>query len=230
MIELYYSPLDPFSRTARLILGEYGETVNFIEERVWDRRYEFLALNPAGTVPVMIEDDGPPICGINAIAEYLDETRPANARGWQAMPRGFFARAEVRRLVDWFDRKFNLEVTVNILGEKIDKRFLSPDAGGGALDMKVVHIGTTNLRYHLKYTDHLLASRNWLAGDLMTRADLTAAAHLSCLDYLGHVPWETALVTKDWYARLKSRPCFRALLTDRIAGIQPVAHYVDLDF
>ena len=67
MIDVYHSPLDPFSRTARLLLGEYGETVNFIEERVWDRRHEFLAMNPAGTLPVMIEDDGPPICGINAI-------------------------------------------------------------------------------------------------------------------------------------------------------------------
>lgn len=230
MITLYHSPLDPFSRATRLMFGEYGETVTFVEEKVWERRHDFLMLNPAGSVPVMVEDDGPAICGAYAIAEYLDETRPANARGWQSLPRGYFARAEVRRLIDWFDRKFNEEVTINVVGEKIDKRFLPKEMGGGSLDMKAVHVGTKNLRFHLKYTDHLLAGRNWLAGDLMTRADLVAAAHLSSLDYLGHVPWESALVTKDWYARLKSRPSFRPLLGDRIAGIPPIQHYVDLDF
>jgi glutathione S-transferase len=33
-------------------------------------------------------------------------------------------RAETRRLVNWFDRKFNKEVTDNLFGEKLMKTFL----------------------------------------------------------------------------------------------------------
>ncbi|HZY20786.1 MAG TPA: glutathione S-transferase family protein, partial [Beijerinckiaceae bacterium] len=35
---------------------------------------------------------------------------------------------------------------------------------------------------------------------------------------------------KDWYARVKSRPAFRAVLADRVPGMTPASHYADLDF
>ena len=72
--------------------------------------------------------------------------------------------------------------------------------------------------------------RNWLAGDRLTLADITAAAHLSCVDYIGDVPWDGYEDAKTWYARVKSRPSFRAILADAIPGLPPVAAYADLDF
>ena len=70
----------------------------------------------------------------------------------------------------------------------------------------------------------------WLAGDRLTLADLTAAAHLSCVDYLGDVPWDQYEEAKTWYARIKSRPSFRPLLADYIPGLAPAPIYADLDF
>jgi glutathione S-transferase len=35
---------------------------------------------------------------------------------------------------------------------------------------------------------------------------------------------------KGWYARVKSRPSFRALLADTLPGIPPSKTYGDLDF
>ena len=64
----------------------------------------------------------------------------------------------------------------------------------------------------------------------ISAADLTAAAHLSCLDYLGDVPWDEHPVAKEWYARLKSRPSFRPLLADHWPGTNPPEHYANLDF
>ena len=72
--------------------------------------------------------------------------------------------------------------------------------------------------------------RRWLGGDHYGLADITAAAHLSCLDYLGDVPWAAHPLAKDWYARVKSRPAFRPLLADRLPGMAPAAHYDNLDF
>jgi glutathione S-transferase len=64
----------------------------------------------------------------------------------------------------------------------------------------------------------------------MTLADVAAAAHLSAVDYLGDVPWTDHAPAKEWYARIKSRPSFRAILADAMPGIPPPKHYSDLDF
>ena len=87
-----------------------------------------------------------------------------------------------------------------------------------------------NIRYHLAYLGWLVRTRNFLAGDRLTYADLAAAAHLSVADYLGDVPWSEDEAAKSWYARVKSRPSFRPLLADTLAGLAPATHYADLDF
>lgn len=230
MLVLYHYPLSPFSRIVRLMLGEYGENAELREEHAWERRPEFLSLNPAGEVPVLIDGDEAVVSGATVIAEYFEETRgPAGSAG-RLMPTNALARAEVRRLVDWFNVKFNDEVTRNLVVEKIDRRFMPRQLGGGSPEVSAVRAGLANIRHHLKYVGYLIGRRNWLAGDQITYADLAAAAHLSCVDYLGDVPWDVDQTARDWYARIKSRPAFRPLLSDHIAGMPPPPAYADLDF
>jgi glutathione S-transferase len=177
---------------------------------------------------VLVTDEDGPICGAYAISEYLDETPgDGDARGFQLFPGETIARAEVRRLVDWFDHKFYEEVTSYLVEEKVFRRF-GPNSAPP--DMEAMRAGHENLRYHLAYVSHLAETRSWLAGDAMSFADLAAAAHLSTLDYLGEVPWEDFEPAKSWYALLKSRPSFRPLLADRVAGFIPSGSYADLDF
>ena len=126
----------------------------------------------------------------------------------------------------WFDLKFNREVTDNIVGEKLMKRFLRLGEPHGPS----IRAGKANIHYHLDYIGFLTGKRNWLAGEQFSLADITAAAHLSAIDYIGDVPWEEHREARDWYARVKSRPSFRALLEDRIPGISPVSHYENVDF
>ena len=226
MRQLYHLPISPACRKVRLVLAEKGLPFELVEERDWERRHEFLALNPAGEVPVMVEDEGEPICGATAIAEYLEET----ASDVALLPGNPRERAETRRLVDWFDRKFAIEVSDGLLFEKVTRRFLSAAEGGGAPEMPVVRAALHNLRYHLDYICYLMETRSWLAGEAMTLADLTAAAHLSCLDYVGDVPWSQYQGAKDWYVRIKSRPGFRQILADHIPGMPPPKLYANLDF
>ncbi|MDQ4060635.1 MAG: glutathione S-transferase family protein, partial [Pseudomonadota bacterium] len=160
----------------------------------------------------------------------LDETRTEVAPDRRLMPTDPCRRAEVRRLLDWFDRKFHEEVTCNLVNEKVLKRYMASAQGGGAPDASMIHAGRTNIRYHLRYIGYLIRTRNWLAGDSLTVADLAAAAHLSCVDYLGDVPWVEDETAKSWYARVKSRPAFRALLAEGIPGMPPAPAYADLDF
>ena len=56
MLTLFHHPFCPHSRFIRLALGEYGLDARLVEERVWERREEFLLLNPAGTTPVLVEE------------------------------------------------------------------------------------------------------------------------------------------------------------------------------
>lgn len=219
---LYHLPLSPFSRKVRLALTEKRIPFELRLERVWDRRDDFLALNPAATVPVLAEENGLSIADSAAICEYLDEAYPEPT----LLGRTLAERAEVRRLVAWFDQKFAAEVMRNLLYEKMLKRLM----GRGGPDGAALRAGYANLKPHLDYLGWLAETRPWLAGNFLSLADLAAAAHLSALDYLGDVDWSLSNPAKEWYARMKSRPAFRPLLVERISGIEPPAHYADLDF
>ena len=214
--------LSPFCRKVHIVLAEKDLDFEMEVEKLWERRESFLALNPAGEVPVLVEDDGPPLADATAIVEYLDETHPDPP----LLGRSPEIRVEVRRLVAWFDQKFHVEVTRNLVDEKIMKRFL----GLGEPNSQAIRAGSTNIHTHLHYIAYLTEERSWLAGNEFSLADITAAAHLSCVDYLGDVPWSDHEPAKEWYARIKSRPSFRGLLADHIPGCPPPLHYADLDF
>jgi glutathione S-transferase len=151
-----------------------------------------------------------------------EEQRPA------LFPGNREERAEVRRLVDWFNGKFHREVTRGLLEEKVYLR-LKPGANPTP-DPGVLRAIRSNLRYHMSYVGHLAHARRWLAGEELSFADLAAAAQLSSVDYVGEVPWEEFQAAKVWYARLKSRRAFRSILADRLPGAIPPEHYANLDF
>ena len=227
---LFHHPFCPHSRFVRLMLGEYGVAARLVEERVWERREAFLLLNPAGTTPVLVEEGHPAVPGADVIAEYLDETRGAELDDRRLLPTEAGTRVEVRRLTGWFNVKFFEEVTNLLVVERIYKRHMSVNHGGGPPDTQAIRAARNNIRYHLAYIGWLMRGRTWLAGERLSHADLAAAAHLSVADYLGDVPWNEDEGAKNWYARVKSRPSFRTILADTLPGIPPSATYADLDF
>jgi glutathione S-transferase len=222
MRTLYHLPLSPLCRKVRLYMSEKNLPFQLKVEKVWERRSEFFTLNPAGEVPVLVETEGQAIIDANAICEYLEETYPSpNLLGADPLQ-----RAETRRLIAWFDGKFNREVSSYLVDEKMLKRYI----GLGEPNSQAIRAGKANIVHHLDYISYLIERRNWLAGDQMTLADLSAAAHLSSIDYLGDVPWDAHPLAKQWYMRLKSRPSFRPLLADHVPGVPPPKHYAKLDF
>jgi glutathione S-transferase len=219
---LYHLPLSAFCRKVRLVLAEKRLPYELCVEKVWERRAEYLAVNAAGTVPTLVEDNGLAIPDSAVICEYLEEAYPDTP----LLGTTLAERVEVRRLVAWFDGKFASEVTNNLTGQKYLKRL----AGRGQPDATALRAGYVNLREHLEYLGWLAENRKWLAGGAMSLADFAAAAQLSVLDYTGDIDWSVSPSARDWYARMKSRPSFRPLLAERIPGIVPPSHYADLDF
>ena len=210
MPSLVHFTLDPFSRRLRLALAEYGVPVELIDEEPWNPSPDIFDLNPAGLLPV-----------------YLEETKATRV---SLIPGDAFERAEVRRITGWFDGKFYAEVSEPVLTEKVIRRFLRRDRGGGGPDTTRVRAAMACLRDHLDYISHLADHRVWLAGDDLSIADLAAAGHIAAVDYFGDLPWTDYPVAKSWYQRVKSRPSFRPLLADTIRGTAPGPHYADLDF
>jgi len=221
MNRLFHAPLSPYCRKVRLSLAEKKIEVELVDEKYWLQSGELLRRNPAGKVPVL-KMDGMMMSESAAICEYLEEKYPTPA----LMPRAPKERFEVRRLVSWFDDKFQDEVTSKLLYERVNKKM----TGTGYPDSKNVKAGAKAIKFHIDYMGWLLDQRRWLAGNDMSLADFAAAAHLSSLDYISDVDWNRNANVKDWYAKIKSRPAFRSILADQVPGFPQPPHYADLDF
>ena len=221
MVLLVHHSVVPQSRKIRLVMAEKKMLFVLKEEEPWNLSSEITNINPSGDLPVLIFD-GCVISGNYAITEYLEESNPQ----YKLLPEDSKARAEVRRIVEWFDSKFYNEVYKYIVAEKITKRFqykMAPNS-------KILKAGLNNLRFHMEYVDYLADRNSYLAGNTLTLADLIVAAHLSIIDYLGDIPWEEYKNAKLWYAKIKSRPSFKEILKDNIRGIPPSGNYANLDF
>ncbi|PXA93006.1 glutathione S-transferase [Nostoc sp. 3335mG] len=222
MWQLYQFPLCPFSRKVRLLLGEKGVGYEPVRESPWLRRDEFLDLNPTGQVPVMVDSErGVTLIDSSVICEFFEETVTKSPMLNGTAP----DRAEIRRLVIWFDTYFYRDITAPLLNERMLKRIVYRQAPDGQALRGAMKAAVE----YLDYIDYLLDHRTWLAGPMMSLADLAAAAQISVADYLGGIDWKSHEQAKRWYIGMKSRPSFRNLLTERMDGIAPPADYEKLD-
>lgn len=222
MWQVLQFPLCPFSRKVRLVLSEKGVPHELRRENPWEASDAFFALNPAGRTPVLHDADrGITLADSQAICEFLEETvdRSQLILGTAA------GRAEIRRLTALFDESFFGDVTGPLLHEKMKKRVVlrqSPDSGVLRQAMRLSH-------EHLDYIDWLVDNRRWLAGAQLSLADFAAAAQISVAEYLGGIDWQGHDNARGWYRVMKSRPSFRPLLTEKMEGIPPPAHYADVN-
>ena len=221
MVLLIHHPILPQCRKIRLQMSEKKMLFVLKEEEPWKLSPDVYKLNPAGELPIFVSD-GQVISGQYPICEYLEDISSEN----RLLPQTPGERAECRRLMAWFDEKFYRDVYRNIAQEKVFKRF----SQGLAPDSKILKIGLNNLKFHMEYIDWLTERRNYLGGAEFSLADVTAAAHLSVIDYLGDVPWENYHYAKLWYSKIKSRPSFKDILKDSAKGILPAKNYANLDF
>ncbi len=224
MYKLFHHPICPFSRKVRIYLAAKEIKFTLVVENFWTRRADFLALNPAATVPVLVDNNSHHIiCGSNIIVEYLEEKYQKN----NFLGEEIQQRAESRRIQAWFDEKFYQEVSKYILHERFFKRYIP---GSSAPDSEILRAARQNLITHLTYMAYLLESRKYLNGEHISLADFAAAAHLSVLDYFGDINWQHYPMVKDWYAMVKSHKVFGEILKDRLTNINPPVWYTNIDF
>ncbi len=221
MYKLYHYSLCPFSRMIRFILNEMQLEYILIEEKFWEYNEQFLQLNPAGTVPVMITKNGDALNHSHLILDYLLETYK---------PTFIFpeenSKLQTKKILLWYTEKFFLDCTKFFIQEKAVKYFHEK----AQPNTNILGMARYNLGIHFDYTTYLLEQNTWLGGEKFSIADIAAATQFSSLDFLGEVQWSKIPQIKDWYSIVKSKPSFRPLLKERIAGILTPQHYTNLDF
>jgi glutathione S-transferase len=221
MIKFFHYPICPISRQIRVYLKELNLEADIIKESYWERRVEFLKLNPASTVPIIVFDKEA-IIGYYAITEFFKE----NFDNFYLMPKISQEKNLVRQEIYWFNEKFYREVSKIILEEKMIR--LLKRIGGPRSEY--IRAAKTNLLHHLKYITSSLEAHSYIISEHLTCADIVAASHISTIDYFSEMNWDNFPLIKNWYSIIKSRPSFRTILQDNIAGFTPQKDYANLDF
>ncbi len=225
MYRLYHHPICPFSRKVRVHLLAKDIGYELVQENFWERKKEFIAMNPAGTVPVLFDNSNSLLVSYSSvIAEYIEEKHKETKNFFGE---NFARKAEARRIQYWFDEKFYQEVSSHILNERFFNRYL-PDVKSP--NSEILRIARRNLNVHMGYIEYILESRKYLASDQISIADFSAACQLSTLDYFGDINWSYYSVAKDWYSLIKSHKAFQEILKDRVTNINPPEYYSNLDF
>jgi glutathione S-transferase len=224
MLLVHARTLDPMSRALRLALGEKRAAFHVREVHPFEADPAFLAIAADGATPVLVDDSwghGATVSEAMAAFEYLEDLVPTPA----LLPGGPLERAEARALTIRATRALG-PIVEAIVGEKARKQLTRI----GAPDTAILRQSGEAARQMLDQIGTACEARGWIAGPKLSLPDLVAAAHYSVLDFLDCIRWDASPKGKDWYAKLKQRPCFRPLLQDGLTGLVPPRHYADLDF
>ncbi len=216
MRRLTHLLLSPPSRFVRLLIGEKRLVCDLSAPE-----------DATAHLPVFVDLDGTTCEGgrDGAIVDHLEGTYSDHPMA----PEDPATRAEALRLLDWAMGPFHENVTRKIVYEKAAQRFTrrrrAPHAGyechpPGPRDF-AQHAGDDRQQCRA-------ARLSRVQGMLHRRSGGRRPSF--ALDYFGEVPWQDFPPAAEWYLRMKSRPSFRSLLSDRVPGQPPTQHYAELDF
>lgn len=198
-MKLYDYPQSPYCQKVRIVLAEKDlsyETIFVDLQKGEQRRPEFLALNPYGKVPVLIDEDEV-VYDSTLINEYLEDEYPhpplMSARSGE--------RARARMLEDFADNSFT--VPISMLLAELQK----PEGTGN--EERIQRYRAEVVRV-LELLERRLEGREYLAGSF-SLADVAFIPRLLILPNLGiEVPGRLKNVL-GWIERLKLRPSVKQL-------------------
>ncbi len=225
---LYHHAICPVSRKMRIVLDEIKIQYTAVEEKFWNRRVGFVALDPKCETPlIIIEDEGIILSGNSSSFEYIFAKYKEKQN---IMPSDINERLAIQKITEWFDLKFYREVTKHLIDERVFKQLILSKTIKKPPNSSAIRAAKTNLRYHIDYINYLLKDRIYLNSDNFTVADISCAAQISLLDFIGEMDWDKSHRLKEWYSIVKSRKSVQNMLKVGMEEIYPPAHYTIPDF
>ena len=202
MLKLYEFPLCPYCQKVRVALEEKGVEYEriFVDIRGKEqKRPSFLAMNPKGKVPVLI-DDGLIVYESTIINEYLDEKYGAP----RLMPETPEGRAQARLWIDFAEGVFNepwaaLHRQIRLTDES-------------ERDESLIQESRAELTKALKVLDSALEGKDFLAGDY-SLADSAFTPRIGAFDSLGIEIGGELKNVGGWIGRIKMRKSYTTLMS-----------------
>ncbi|NUO53748.1 MAG: glutathione S-transferase family protein [Polyangiaceae bacterium] len=193
-MKLYVNLVSPNVRRVRLtaaVLGLHLEDVPLDFARGEHKTPEFLALNPNGSVPTLVDGDFV-LTESRAIMQYLASKKPESG----LLPTDEQARADVARWQFWDASHFSPQ-----LGTLAFQRIIKQRFGMGDPDAGKVEEALTNFRRFAAVLNKHLERKRYVVGESLTIADLTLASSLMYAEASGAAVAEFPEM-QAWFSRI----------------------------
>lgn len=201
-MKLYHHPVSNNCRRVLITAALLGielelEEVDLLADK--NQSEEFLALNPNGKVPTLVNGDVR-LWESNAIIQYIADMHGDT----ELYPRGLMPRADIARWQFW---------STAHLGPPVDtlafERGFKTMLGMGEPDEAAIDKAASGVQRYLKVLDDTLAERAHITGDTMTLADVSVAATLTYAE-AAQLGLENYPNIKTWRDRLERSDAFKA--------------------
>jgi glutathione S-transferase len=197
-MKLYHNPLSPNVRRVRLTAAVLELN---LEEKVLDfskgehKNPEYLALNPNGAVPTLVDGDFV-LTESRSIMQYLASKKPESG----LLPRDEQQRADVTRWQFWDAAHFSPQ-----LGTLAFEKMLKGMMGLGEPDAGKVQEALTNFRRFAQVLNKRLEGKSYVVGNALTLADLTIASSLMYAQQT-EAPLSEFPNVQAWFSRMTALP------------------------
>lgn len=206
-MKLYDFALAPNPRRVRMFLAEKGievptEQINTREAQQFSN--EFQKINPRGTVPTLVLDNGTAITESVSICRYFEELHPE--------PSLFGSNAEEKAVIDMWNRRIEIEcygpaadVVRNSLEMFKDRAIAGLPSGVPQLPDLAAR-GRASYARFMDRLDPKLGKSQFIAGNKFSVADITA---FIAMDFAKRgqleVPADASNILR-WQSEIVSRP------------------------
>ena len=202
MMKLYYGPgacsFVPHAalEVIKAATGTEFETQSVKLHKGEQRTPEYLAMNPLGLVPVLVED-GKPLNQIIAICDYLDRRFPPAG----LLPTGIWERAQALSTLAWMNNSVHPTFT------HVFRPASFAESEAAQADVRQLAVG--KFREHMERIQSMIAHASpWLLGEKLSFADFYALTFMRWGGFAGIDP--------------ASMPAYKAYV-ERVAEQAPVA-------
>jgi|SRR5580700_4499334 glutathione S-transferase len=195
-MRLYHNPISPNVRRVRLTAAVLGLE---LEEKMLDfargehKNPEYLALNPNGAVPTLVDGDFV-LTESRAIMQYLASKKPESG----LLPRDEAARADVTRWQFWDAAHFSPHI-----GSIAFERLIKAMMGLGDPDTRKIEEALAGFRRFGAVLDKRLDGKSYVVGNQLTLADLTLASSLMYAKQ-AEIPVAELPHVQAWFSRISA--------------------------
>jgi glutathione S-transferase len=211
MMKLYNANLSPNALRVRAVVNELGIPVEIVDvdlRKGENKTPAYLALNPNGKVPVLVDGDFV-LWESRAIDAYLAATKPESG----LYPTDLRKRALVDQWSYWQAVHLAPAIQRVVFERLLKKRF-----GAGEPDETAIEPQLKDCAQFLPVLDAGLAGKEWVAGALCI-ADFAVASTFPYARAAG-LPLDDFSNITAWYARMEARPSWQAAVAPVLAFVK----------